>query len=133
MTPVTIRRSYREHEIQKAIVVFYRRTYAGKIHHSANGGRRQALEAIRLREDGVEAGHPDLSIYCQGRAYFMEVKRSGGTYSYRQRAYIRDLRLDGFDVAEVESLDDAKRAFEAWGLPLKQSRQRLQAELSTGF
>ncbi|HEX2554215.1 MAG TPA: VRR-NUC domain-containing protein [Microvirga sp.] len=127
------RRSYRESEIQTSIVVFYRRTYAGKIHHAANGGRRAAVEAIRFKREGVEAGHPDLSIYCQGRAYFMEVKRPGGTYSYRQIAYIRDLRADGFDVAEVESLEEAKAAFEAWGLPPKRARVRSNAELATGF
>lgn len=126
-------RSYEESRIQCAIVAHYRKTYAGKIVHVPNGGHRGRLEAIRFKAEGVEAGHPDLIIYCDGRVYLMEVKAPGGVYSDRQKAFISDLRGDGFNVAGVESLDEAKRAFEAWGLSHKVTRVRSETELSTGF
>ena len=126
-------RSYEESRIQRAIVAHYRKTYAGKIVHVPNGGKRGRLEAIRFKEEGVESGHPDLIIYNDGRVYLMEVKAPGGVYSDNQKAFIQHLRDDGFDVAGVESLDEAKRAFEAWGLSLKAPRVRSEAELTTGF
>ena len=126
-------RSYEESRIQQAIVAHYRKTYAGKIVHVPNGGKRGHLESIRFKDEGVEAGHPDLIIYNAGRVYLMEVKAPGGTYSDRQKAFIRELRNDGFDVAGVESLEEARHAFEAWGLAPKVTRARSAIEIATGF
>lgn len=129
-----IRRSYRESRIQQAIVTHFRRTYEGEIVHVGNGGRRGALEAIRLNDEGVVAGHPDLVIYTPGgRTFLMEVKAESGSLSLRQRAFIRRLQDMAYDVATVHSLEEATRAFEAWGLPLKQPRARSEAEIRTGF
>ena len=129
-----MRRSYQESQIQKSIVTHFRRTYEGEIVHVGNGGRRGKLEAIRMNEEGVVAGHPDLVIYTPGgRTFLMEVKAEDGSLSLRQRSFIRRLQDMSYDVATVHSFDDAKRAFEAWGLPPKQARQRSEAELRTGF
>lgn len=126
-------RSYEESRIQIAIVTHYRKTYGGKIVHVPNGGKRGKLEAIRFNQEGVESGHPDLNIYNGGRTFFIEVKAPGGSVSDLQKAYIAELQAQGFPVAVVYSLDEAKDALAQWCLTPKTARVRSEIELATGF
>src|SRR5690242_17473140 len=109
-----------EADIQTAIVTHFRKTYAGRCVHVPNGGRRGKLEAIRFKTMGVEAGCPDLIFFTPRGVYCIEVKKPGGRLSLNQIMFIDDLRDFGIDVAEVYSLEEAKAAFQAWGLPLKE-------------
>lgn len=122
-----------EADIQTAIVAHFRRHYAGRCAHVANGGYRSKLEAVRLKRMGVEPGCPDLVFWTPRGCYLMEVKRPDGRLSSAQIAFIEDLRDLCFDVAEVRSLDEAKAAFEAWKLPRKPPHERSEAEARTGF
>jgi hypothetical protein len=122
-----------EHPIQTAIVVHYRRTYAGRIAHVPNGGKRGKREAIRFKAMGVEAGVSDLLIWNPRGHYVMEVKTDEGALSKAQEDFINDLRDMGFEAAVVRSVDEGKAAFAAWGLVRKEPRVRSDAELQTGF
>lgn len=106
-----------EDRIQAAIVLHFRRTYAGLIASVPNGGLRHKREAVKLKATGILAGHPDLIIYSPKGMFLMEVKTAKGPLSDAQKVVIPELRDLGFEVAVVRSLDDALGAFKAWGLP----------------
>lgn len=128
------RRERPEARIQKAIVRHLRRHFDVRVVHVANGGLRGRLEAINLKDEGVDAGHPDLVIYAPGaRTFHMEVKSEVGRLSDRQVAYVADLERMGFPVVVVRSLEDALAAADRWSLPEKRAAQRSAAALSTGF
>lgn len=120
-----------EDHIQAAIVLRYRRNYAGLIFAVANGGSRNRLEAIKLKATGVKAGHPDLIIYSPKGVYLMEVKTETGPLTKSQEEVFPQLQDLGLDLAIVRSADEAEAAFKAWGLPRKEFAVRFQPE--TGF
>ena len=122
-----------EDEIQTAIVTHFRKYYEGFIAHVPNGGRRGKLEAMRFKAMGVLPGHPDLIIYCPKGVFLMEVKEpKKGTLSDNQKKLFPRLQDLGLDLAIVWSIDEAKRAFMAWGLPRKMPGSA-SPELQTGF
>lgn len=120
-----------EAAIQTQIVSHFRAHYEGIILHPANGGRRGLLEAIRFKAMGVQPGTPDLILLTPRGAYFIEVKTSKGALSRPQKAFIDQAMDMGFGCAIVRSVEDASRAFIAWGLPRKEATVRVRAE--TGF
>lgn len=134
MIPVARRRSFKESDIQTAIVTHFRRTYEGEICRVGNGGEKKALAKIRAAGEGEVAGHPDLVIYTPGpTTILMEVKTETGTLSQQQKSFHRRLQNMGFVVVTVHSLDEAKRAFVDLNIPPRQPRERSEAELTTGF
>jgi hypothetical protein len=122
-----------EAAIQAAIVAHFRKTYEGVICHCPNGGKRGKLEAIRLKEMGVQAGHPDLLIYSPKGFFLMEVKEPKGTLSDSQKKLFPQLQNMGFDIATVFSVEEGKRALSEWKLPLKEPVRRSEVEARTGF
>lgn len=82
-----------------------------------NGGLRSKAEAARMRWTGTLAGIPDLVLVSPGaKVHFIECKAPGGTLSPAQRE-IRDWLVSlGSSPAICRSIDDARRAFAAWGL-----------------
>lgn len=72
--------------------------------HIPNGGGRSKAEAGRFKAEGVKAGVPDLFLPVSRGGYhglFLEMKRrSGGRVSPDQKAWMEDLRGQGF-AAEV--------------------------------
>ena len=133
-----MKRKHEESKIQVSIVRYFRQHFEGRIASIPNGGWRDPLEAIRLKEEGVEAGHPDLVIYgLGGRIFLIEVKepslrnRKNGGLSDSQMKFIPDLRRLGFIVCVVYSLEDAIRLFESWELAPKELRIRTEKEKQT--
>jgi hypothetical protein len=122
-----------EAAIQAAIVAHFRKTYAGRAAHVPNGGWRGKLEAVRLKQMGVEAGHPDLVFYTPKGVFLIEVKTSVGALSGAQNRFVEDLQNLGFDVAIIRSVDEGKAALAAWGLPKKEPTRRSEVEIRTGF
>lgn len=65
-----------------------------------NGGKRNFLEACRLKRTGVKAGCPDLCIPEPRGPYhglYIELKRkSGGIISDTQKYWIAELRKRGY-------------------------------------
>ena len=105
-----------EHLIQVAIVNRLRAEFDAIVAAVPNGGGRGKLEAVALKEEGVEPGHPDLIAYGrEGRALLLEVKAPSGSLSLVQRRLIPDLRERGFPVAVVRSVDEALAAMREAG------------------
>jgi len=73
------------------------------LYHIPNGGSRHRLEAIRLKQQGVRAGVPDLCLpvardNCHG--LYIELKRmKGGRVSPEQTAWMEALKAEGYMVA----------------------------------
>jgi hypothetical protein len=114
-----------EARIQAAIVAWIRTVSPDAlVFHIPNGGLRGKAEAARLKWVGTLAGVPDLAIVTPGgRVKFIEVKTADGTLSPSQRDVHGFLTALGTPPAIVRSIDDARRAFAAWGLETREALQ----------
>jgi len=83
-----------------------------KVSASANGGKRNIIEAVKLKRMGVAAGFPDLEINIPRGQYhglFIEMKRQkGGQLSIKQIEWHRYLREQGYCVEVAKGFEHAK-------------------------
>jgi hypothetical protein len=113
----------REARIQAAIIEWIRLVAPQVLaFHVPNGGLRTKSEAARLRWVGVLAGVPDLIVLAPvGKAFCLEVKPPGEHLSPEQREIFDTLTATGISCAVVHSIDDARRAFKAWGVETRET------------
>ena len=107
------RRGTPEADLQRAVVTALRFALpkGAIIHHCANevtepgprGAKRQAI----LVGMGVHPGFADLTVLCEGRVLFLELKSLKGKLSPVQEAFRDAVLTQGFGWALVRSLDDA--------------------------
>ena len=72
--------------------------------------------------NGAVAGFPDIMGITFTGPFFMEVKASGGVLSPAQKAFRDRLAVLGYGRwAVVRSIDDAKDALAAWGIPTREA------------
>lgn len=90
--------------------------------HCPNGGKRNRVEAIRLKQMGVLAGFPDLMLFYEKRAYFIEMKAPGRirATSDDQEDVLARLSRNGFECAVCDSLQSVKNCIALWGLPCRE-------------
>jgi hypothetical protein len=85
-----------EHDEQSNFVLWFRMVYKTiPIFAIPNGGRRSKFEALRLKEEGVLAGVPDLFIAAKN-GIFIEMKARGGRVSAEQLNVMEKLRNNGY-------------------------------------
>jgi hypothetical protein len=78
------------------------------IFHVPNGGKRSIRTAIRLKNEGVVAGVPDL--FCPEWKLWIELKRKHGGYlSQEQKAMISYLEKVGYTCIVGYGAEDASR------------------------
>ncbi|SNT18075.1 hypothetical protein ROE7235_03072 [Roseibaca ekhonensis] len=116
------RRGTPEADLQRAVVTTLRFALpkGAIIHHCANevtesgprGAKRQAI----LVGMGVHPGFADLTVLCEGRVLFLELKSLKGKLSPAQEAFRDAVLAQGFGWALVRSLDDALGALADHGL-----------------
>ena len=61
-----------EDQLQKSIIQYWDFKYpkwTKRLHHSPNGGKRNAIEASKFKQMGVRAGFPDLILLIPNRFY----------------------------------------------------------------
>jgi len=99
---------HEEEKIQIACVQWFKCQYPNiLIHHSPNGGKRNAIEAARFKKMGVCAGFPDLMIIAENKPIlFVEMKSKRGSLSANQVIVLSKLKLAGHNVDICKSLDD---------------------------
>lgn len=96
------------------------------IHHSPNESRRPGragdVERAMNAANGAVAGFPDIMGITFTGLFFMEVKAPGGSLSPAQRDFRDRLAVLGYGRwAVVRSIDDAKDALAAWGIPTREA------------
>lgn len=98
-----------EHNEQVAFVNWFRATYPGVLIFAIpNGGIRHAGTALKLKQEGVVPGIPDL--YVPAWSLWIEMKRSkGGRMSPDQKMIIDYLQRVGHIVVVAAGADDAIR------------------------
>lgn len=101
---------HEEDDLQMQCVTWFRyqyRNYAMLLHHSPNGGRRDAREGARFKQMGVVAGFPDL-ILCVARGgyhgLFIEMKSRTGRQEQSQKVMQTLLEKEGYKYVLCRSL-----------------------------
>ena len=83
--------------------------YARLLHHSPNGGSRNAIEAAKFKQMGVRAGFPDLILLVPKKGYhalFVEMKTRTGRQSEHQKEYQSAVEKMGYKYAICRSVED---------------------------
>lgn len=87
------------------------------LHHCPNGGSRNSLEAIKLKQMGVKAGVSDLclpypcGIYC---GLYIEMKYGDNRHTARQKEFLKDMQEAGHFVATCYSAEEAVKVIEEY-------------------
>lgn len=87
------------------------------LHHIPNGGKRNAVEAARLKAMGVKAGVPDLFLPapCGGYAgLYIEMKYGKNKPTDKQKEWIAALRQQGYKVTVCYSGAEATHELESY-------------------
>jgi len=85
------------------------------LYHIPNGGRRDKLEAARLKREGVKAGVPDLCLPVARGGYhglYIELKAGKNTATPLQRQWIAALEMQGYAAAVCTGWPEAKKVIE---------------------
>jgi hypothetical protein len=85
--------------------------------HTPNGGKREAFEAMRFKQIGVEAGIPDY-VFLWGGLYALEFKEPGGgtVLDSQLRMHPRLLAAGLVALEIVDNVEDAKSFVRKHGL-----------------
>lgn len=76
------------------------------LHHSPNGGRRDAREGLRFKQMGTQAGFPDLILLVPSKGYhalMCELKTKTGRQQDTQKEYQRLVESEGYRYVVVRS------------------------------
>lgn len=101
-----------EHKLQSSCVRWFRLQYP-KMKHNLfsvpNGGKRDAVTAAKLKEEGALAGVADLILLKPNRFYgalLIEMKTKKGSQSDAQKEWQQKIINDGYNYVVVRSLED---------------------------
>lgn len=101
-----------EDQLQKSVLTYFDYKYPEYrllLHHSPNGGKRNAIEAAKFKQMGVRAGFPDLILLVPNKFYTfcgIELKAKNGRQSEHQKEYQREFERIGAKYVVVRSLDE---------------------------
>lgn len=80
------------------------------LYHIPNGGKRDKLEAVRLKREGVKAGVPDLCLPVARGGYhglYIELKAGNNRATPLQRQWITALEREGYAAAVCTGWEQA--------------------------
>lgn len=83
--------------------------------HIPNGGKRNRVEAAKLKALGTIAGAPDLLIVVAGRAYGLELKTAAGRLSKEQKSMAQRFVRAGSEYEVARSVAGARAILRRWG------------------
>ena len=102
-----------ESDLQIVCVKWFRLQYPNAIIAAIpNGGKRSAITASILKDEGVLAGMPDLIIPCARKGYnglFIEMKYGKNRLSPSQIEVMIKLRKEGYLTAVCYTFDEFER------------------------
>jgi len=107
-----------EDQIHRALVKHIRsRAVPGVIwFHPANGGKRNAREAKKFKDMGVQPGVADLILIHRGHVYALELKSLAGRPTVAQMEWMSAFNAAGGNGCICHGLDRAIATLERWGL-----------------
>ena len=100
-----------EQTIQQTIVRWFAYQYPhlkGCLCSNLNNSKDARTGSIN-KSLGVIAGRSDLTLYANGTAYFIEVKKPKGTQSDAQKEWQATIEAHGYDYFIVYSLSDFEK------------------------
>ena len=110
------RQGHAEDDLQMQCVRWFRLQFpqlARLLHHSPNGGRRDAREGARFKQMGTQAGFPDLILLVAAKGYhalFIELKSATGRQEASQKEYQALVEAQGYRYVIVRTLDQFRAA-----------------------
>ena len=102
---------HEEDDLQMQCVSWFRLQFpqlARLLHHSPNGGRRDAREGARFKQMGTQAGFPDLILLVASQGYhalLLELKTRTGRQQDSQKEYQQLAEAQGYRYVVIRSLD----------------------------
>lgn len=99
------------------------------LHHSPNGGRRDAREAARFKAMGTSAGFPDLilPLPCgEWAGLALELKSAKGRQSPEQKAWQDRLRGAGWRYLIIRTFDEFRDAIDDYLGTMRPARQFME-------
>lgn len=104
-------RSNNEDNLQKAVIRYFRYQHPKTlIHHSPNGGKRDAREGSKFKEMGTVAGWPDIII--PEWLTVIELKSEKGRLQDSQRNILTHFKDIGWKTYVCYSFEEAEKAIE---------------------
>jgi hypothetical protein len=98
---------HEEEKIQEAIITAIRYLYPKSIIAAVpNGGKRNVMEAVRFKRQGVLAGFADIIFLHKGECLFFEVKAGKGKQTDNQLAFEKNVKEQGFKYYLVKSVEE---------------------------
>lgn len=100
-----------EDELQIACVKWFSMQYpklSKLLHHSPNGGRRNAREAARFKKMGTRAGFPDLILMYPAKGFHglcIEMKTATGRQQATQKEWQKQLESVGYKYELCRSIE----------------------------
>jgi len=98
-----------EDDLQMNCVFWFKLQYPEYlIHHSPNGGKRNAREAARFKKMGTLSGFPDIIIPVARKGYhalFIELKAEKNRLTQSQMLVINQLISEGYKCEVCYSLE----------------------------
>ena len=112
-------KQHRGEEIEQARVIKWSHKVAVRellpalrwLHHSPNGGKRDALAGAQMKALGVKPGWPDLMLPVAASGFpglVIEMKSATGSTSAEQKAWLAHFTEQGWHVRVVRSAQDAR-------------------------
>lgn len=105
------RQGHAEDDLQMQCVSWFRLQFpqlARLLHHSPNGGRRDAREGARFKQMGTQAGFPDLILLVASQGYhalLLELKTRTGRQQDSQKEYQQLAEAQGYRYVVIRSLE----------------------------
>ena len=87
------------------------------LHHSPNGGRRDAREGARFKKMGTQPGFPDLILLVASQDYhalLIELKTRTGRQQDSQKDYQKRVEAQGYKYVVVRSLEQFMSEMKAY-------------------
>jgi len=103
-----------EHQIQASFFEWWEVAYGSPLAFAIpNGGKRHIITAMKMKQEGVKPGVPDVFIAIPAwgaSGLFLEFKRRTGRVTEEQASYLYWLLEAGYRTAVVRSLEEAIEA-----------------------
>ena len=105
---------YQESQLQQMCVRYFRYVYPQYLIYAVpNGGFRNAIEAKRLKAEGVLAGVADLTVLLpQGKILYIEMKVKGNKQTDNQKEFQQKAEALGYKYYVCYSFDELKAIIE---------------------